>query len=88
MKYEPNFHLESIRYKLISTGFLGMFHDYGVALRVSTVKLPMNHGYETCVFRGKKDNEVVEHYETEDEASAGHLRHARYMGLKTVKITR
>lgn len=84
----PTFHLESIRYKTLSTGFMGLFPEYGVALRVSTIELPFGEGYETCIFRGKKDNEVVECYDTEDEASAGHLRHARYMGLKTVRITR
>ena len=54
-------------------------HD-GTEFRVSTVFLNLNHGfrgedrwYETCVFWDTGSN-VVERYETKDEAKTGHER--------------
>lgn len=61
---------------------------------VSTVKLPMDHGwgkvplwYETMIF-GPKDYEdlYMERYTTEEEALAGHLRaveHAKQLDQET-----
>lgn len=43
-------------------------------MKISTVKLPDNYGYETCVFYGRKRSEVVETYETMEEAIEGHKR--------------
>lgn len=48
MKQE--FQLESRKYNLICSGLWGMFNRLETVLRVSTVKLPGNYGYETCVF--------------------------------------
>ena len=51
----------------------------GRDIRVSTVALPIPHGfegpnlwYETCIFLDRTTNRVVERYETEVEAAHGH----------------
>lgn len=51
---------------------------------VSTVELPIvghpGGDYETCIFFKDGDSEVVERYETKDEAAKGHARHVEARG--------
>jgi hypothetical protein len=76
------FQLESNSYR--HCGLWGMFTE--VARRVSTVKLPVGSGYETCVFNPPaRYSEVVAEYATEDEAILGHMKIIRQMGLTTAK---
>lgn len=68
--------------------FLGFRFSF-VAIRISTVKLklPDNYGYETCVFYGRKKNEVVDTYETMEEAIEGHKRVcAEYGASKKIQL--
>jgi hypothetical protein len=54
-------------------------------VRISTVELPFNMGYETCVFSGK-GSEIVGEYKTEDEATLGHMRIIKQYGLTDVEV--
>jgi len=54
---------------------------------VSTVRLPFPHPggeYETCIFFRDHSSEVVERYETQDEAARGHERHVSEHGGKVL----
>jgi hypothetical protein len=76
------FQLESTSYR--ECGFLGMFTE--LSRRVSTIKLPVGGGYETCIFNPPaRTNEVVAVYDTEDEAILGHMKIIRNMGLTSAK---
>ena len=58
-------------------------------LRISTVELPGDYGYETCIFKLKRNGEtsdVIESYKTLDEAVVGHYHLAKYYGCNTVYI--
>lgn len=66
--------------------FLGFRFRVSV-IKISTVKLPDNYGYETCVFYGHKNNEVVDTYETMEEAINGHKRVcAEYGASKKIQL--
>ena len=73
------FHIESYR---TQSRFIGSV----VTLRISTVELPGDYGYETCVFKRNGDSDVIESYKTLDEAVAGHYHHAKYYGCNTIHI--
>lgn len=80
------FHVESTAY--VNLGHW-IFTRIVIDLRISTVALPEGYGYETCLFRrnGKTyDSEVIEHYETLDEALAGHYYHAKHYGFTKINI--
>lgn len=59
-----------------------------VEIRISTAKLPENYGYETCIFyhRNTLDSEVVQTYETLEEAIEGHAYWAKRYGAKKAKM--
>lgn len=56
--------------------------------KISTIELPGNYGYETCVFynSSKMDNEVIETYDNKLDAIEGHMRIASQLGAKSCKI--
>lgn len=56
--------------------------------KISTVELPGNCGYETCVFYNSTeiDNEVIETYDNKLDAIEGHMRIASEFGAKSCKI--
>lgn len=62
-----------------------------VIYRISTIKLPGDYGYETCVFwsgnRRYSDNEVVASYQTLEDALKGHMKVAKDLGAKTCNIS-
>ena len=78
-----DFHVESTTY--VDEGHW-LFPRLRIRLRLSTVQLPGNFGYETCLFRRDGSSDVIEHYETLDEAMAGHYHHAKHYGFTTIKI--
>ena len=59
-----------------------------VEIRISTVKLPDNYGYETCIFYQNDilDSEVVQHYETLADAIEGHSYWATKLGAKKAEM--
>lgn len=60
--------------------------DTIVTLRISTVELPEDYGYETCIFKRNGDSEVVENYTTLAAALVGHYRHSKRHRCKTIHI--
>lgn len=78
------FHLESTKVTVVP-GFWGFLYEPHT-LRISTVELPLNHGYETCIFNSRKNSEVVDRYDTEDDAVRGHLRWMKMLAVKNLRI--
>ncbi len=77
------FQLESNRYK--TYGWF-IFSEIRRSFRLSTVELPLGHGYETCVFdNDRRYCDVVGRYDTEAEAILGHFEHMKRYGLTSVK---
>lgn len=56
--------------------------------KISTVELPGNYGYETCVFYNstKMNSEVIASYDNKMDAIEGHMRIASQLGAKSCKI--
>lgn len=56
--------------------------------KISTIELPLNHGYETCIFYNSLDldNEVVATYNNMLDAIQGHMKIASHFGAKSCKI--
>lgn len=65
-----------------------IFRTSYVHIRVSTVMLPSNYGYETCIFyhNDTLDSEVVQHYETLADAIEGHNYWATKLGAKKARM--
>ena len=76
------FHIESYKYEL--RGWL--FPRVHATFRLSTIELPGDYGYETCVFNKDESSDVIESYKTLDEAIVGHYHHAKYYGCNTIKL--
>lgn len=84
------FHLESKKWKTYVLGifFRGIFFTSKVCLvRLSTIQLPSDFGYETCIFYADGTSDVLEHYETKAAAIEGHRDHTIAHGLKYSKYT-
>ena len=56
--------------------------------KISTVELPDNYGYETCVFynSSKMDDEVVATYDNRLDAIQGHMKIAAEFGVNTCEF--
>lgn len=78
------FQLESVAYRKRHSLFFVQEVPY---IRISTIQLPGDMGYETCLFYMDNftDNEVVETYDTLQDAVEGHARWAREYGVKTAQ---
>ena len=65
-----------------------IFRTPYVQTRISTVKLPCDYGYETCIFHHNDtiESEVVQHYETLADAVEGHAYWANKYGAKRAKM--
>lgn len=79
------FQLESKKWKYVPRFLFGGI--YVTTIRLSTVKLPGDYGYETCIFRYGGDSEVLERYETRELAIEGHRDHTIAYGLKYSKYS-
>ncbi len=76
---DKKFQLESYGYRGRWTAWI---FDFQPIIRLSTVKLPENYGYETCIFYlGTRKSEVLEHYNTLEEAVDGHREYEREFRL-------
>ena len=79
-----NFHIESYRYKTVP--IFAFMSTQVCAVRISTVQLPGDYGYETCIFYRGGDSEVVETYAAKDEAILGHHRWMHEYRLTNLKV--
>jgi hypothetical protein len=73
------------RWQLVSDDHVWM---YPADVSLSTVELDSRiYGktpYETCIFYANGDSEVLERYETKEDAARGHIEYERKYELKRI----